>query len=424
MSEKIAIIGGGAAGLMCACIASDGGCDVTLFEKNRSERIIDSERAFDNAYLGKKLLITGKGRCNLTNDCSLDDFLSSVPTNSKFLYAAYNAFPPRKVMEYFESIGVPLKVERGNRVFPVSDKSLDVLRALKKVLAKNGVKVINKKISDISSGDGFILKDEDGAEYRFDKCVVCTGGISYPQTGSDGDGYVFARKFGLSVTDTRPSLVPLVCEGTSFADVAGLTLKNVSLSIVDTEKKKTVFSKQGELLFTHTGISGPLVLAASSHMKDFSCGKYRADIDLKPALDEQTIDARLVSLFSLHSNKKLENVLCEMLPKSMAAPFAKYCGSDPETLTSFVTKQQRRTMCASFKKFSLKVLSLGSFSEAVVTSGGVSVKEIDPSTMQSKKVSGLYFAGEVLDVDAYTGGFNLQIAFSTAYLAAKSLIGR
>lgn len=422
-SIRAAIIGGGAAGLMCSCIAAKNGADVTLFEKNRSEKLLDKEKCYDNAYLGKKLLITGKGRCNVTNACTKEEFFSSVTSNSKFLYAAYNAFTSEDTMEFFENAGVKLKTERGNRVFPVSDKALDILNALKNEMKKSGVSVVNKKVVSVEKTDGGFIITDDGENKRvFDKVVIATGGVSYPQTGSDGDGYEFAEKLGHSVSKIAPSLVPLECENASMcSDMAGLSLKNVTLTVVDKQKGKPIYKELGEMLFTHFGISGPLVLSASAHMKKFEKGKYRADIDLKPALDIQTIDTKLVKLFERNSNKHLSNVLSEMLPKSMIEPFCEYCGISPDEKPNSITKEQRRTLAESFKRYSFEISSFRPVAEAIITSGGVNVKEINPSTMESKLVKGLYFAGEVIDVDAYTGGFNLQIAFSTAHLAGINL---
>lgn len=423
MNNTVAVIGGGAAGLMCAVFAARNGNTVTLFEKNKSEKNIDSEKVFDNAYLGKKLLITGKGRCNVTNACTAEEFMNSVTVNSKFMYAAYNAFPAEKTMEFFENAGVSLKIERGNRVFPVSDKSIDILRALKSEIKNAGVKVVNKKILAVTTLDeGFELTDENGKKHLFDKTVICTGGKSYPQTGSDGDGYEFAKKLGHTVTEITPSLVPLECERAAMCSrMAGLSLKNVKLSMVDKNKNKPVYTELGEMLFTHFGISGPLVLSASAHMKKFSPDKYRADIDLKPALDLQTVEAKLIKLFAEESNKNMANVLRNMLPQSMTEPFCEYCGMSPDEKPNSVTKEKRRVVAEAFKRFSLDITSFRPINEAIITSGGVSVKEINPSTMESKLVRGLFFAGEIIDVDAYTGGFNLQIAFSTAYLAAMGL---
>ena len=422
-NPTIAVIGGGAAGLMCACTAAKNGAKVILFEKNRSEKQLASERFFDNAYLGKKLLITGKGRCNVTNACTREAFLASVTANPKFLYAAFRAFPPEKVMRFFEDAGVPLKTERGNRVFPLSDKSIDILRAFKRVLAETDTAVINRAVTNVEKAeDGdFLVTDETGVSHRVDRVVICTGGVSYPQTGSDGDGYAFAKRFGHTVTPLLPSLVPLECVRADVCRaMSGLSLKNVRLTVVNTAKKKAVYSEMGEMLFTHFGISGPLVLSASAHMRDAAPSVYRADIDLKPALEASRIDEKLVKLFEVESKKNLANVLRNMLPQSMTEPFCAYVGIPADTKTNAVTREKRRALAEAFKCFSFDIAAFRPIAEAIVTAGGVNVKEINPSTMQSKLADGLYFAGEVLDVDAYTGGFNLQIAFSTAYLAGIS----
>ena len=420
---KIAVIGGGAAGLLCSGFAKGENNEVTLFEKNRSERVLEKEKFFDNAYLGKKLLITGKGRCNVTNNCTIEEFMKNLPSNSKFMYAAFDAFSSKDTMDFFAKMGVPLKTERGNRVFPTSDKSVDILNGLKRFIKEKNVKVRNKEVKRIVKEDeSFCLIDEDKNKYAFDKVVICTGGVSYPQTGSTGDGYIFAKDFGHSITEPKASLVPLECKDFEICSrMSGLSLKNVTLSIVDKTRNKVVYSELGEMLFTHFGISGPLVLSASAHMKDFAEDKYCACIDMKPALDLQTVDTKLIRLFEKESNKNLSNVLCEVLPKSMTEPFCDICGISYDTKPNSITKQQRHTMVEKLKKLCFDISGFRPISEAIITSGGVSVKQINPSTMESKLVSGLYFAGEVIDVDAYTGGFNLQIAFSTAYLAAKAL---
>ena len=419
---KIGVIGGGAAGMMAAITAARNGADVTLFEKNKSQKVLDKEVFFDNAYLGKKLLITGKGRCNVTNACTLEDFLANVPVNSKFMYASYNAFPSEKVMDFFEQAGTPLKVERGNRVFPLSDKAVDILRALKSKLREYNVKIVNKKIDGVFAADGSFshVVTQDGKEMSFDRCIICTGGASYPVTGSDGDGYRFAQSMGHSVKEIKPSLVPLVSKDKCCRDMMGLSLKNVVVSVLDSKKKKPIYKEMGEMLFTHFGVSGPLVLSASSHMRDMSEGRYTLCIDLKPSLDESTLDKRLVSDFTKYCNKNMDNAMSDLLPSKMIVPFLIKCGIAKETKTNTLTKEQRRTILENLKCFKIEIDSFRPVEEAIITSGGVNVKEVNPSTMESKLITNLYFAGEILDVDAYTGGFNLQIAFSTGYAAGIS----
>lgn len=419
---KICVVGGGAAGLMAAVTAAENGAQVTLFEKNKSQKVMESEAFFDNAYLGKKLLITGKGRCNVTNDCTLDEFMKNTPVGGKFMYAAFNSFTPQDVMDFFTKGGSPLKVERGNRVFPTSDKSIDILRVLKNKLFENNVKVINKKVSDIVTEDGEFTSVvlEDKTEMYFDRCIVATGGASYPQTGSDGDGYRFAENMGHTIKEIKPSLVPLVSHDKACRDMMGLSLKNVTLSVVDNKKNKVIFKEMGEMLFTHFGMSGPLVLSASSHMRDMSENRYTISIDLKPSLDEKTLDNRLLSDFAKYINKNMDNAMSDLLPSKMIVPFLNKCGIRKEQKPNSLTKEERRTILETLKGFKVDIHSFRPVDEAIITSGGVALKEINPSTMESKLVSGLYFAGEVIDVDAYTGGFNLQVAFSTAHLAGKN----
>ncbi len=417
--KKVIVVGGGPAGMMCAIWAGKNGADVTLYEKNRSERIYSSENYFDNAYLGKKLLITGKGRCNVTNNCSIEEFLSNVPVNPKFLYTAINYLTPQNLMDFFETSGVCLKTERANRVFPTTDKSLDILNALKLQLRENSVKIVNKRIIEINIKDsGFeSVTDEDKNRIYADACVVCTGGISYPITGSDGDGYVFAEKTGHKMVQPKPSLVPLVITEFDCSQMQGLSLKNVTLTVRDNHKKKVVFREFGEMLFTHFGISGPLVLSASSVMRNMEPDKYTVVIDLKPNLDEKTLDNRVLSDFEKHINKNLDNALADLLPSKLIEPFLKMCSLSRFDKPNSLTKQQRRIIVETLKNMKFSVYGFRPVKEAIITSGGVSVKDINSSTMESKKIKGLYFAGEVLDVDAYTGGFNLQIAFSMGALA-------
>ena len=404
MSKRIAVIGGGAAGMMAAGNAVELGADVTLFEKNDK--------------LGKKLAITGKGRCNVTNNCGIDEFLNSVPVNSKFLYTAINNFTPADTIEFFESLGVKLKTERGNRVFPVSDKASDIVNAMRKY---SKCKIINETVKKL------IITDEtvtglvtDGGEYNFDSVIVCTGGKSYPLTGSTGDGYKLAAQAGLTVTPLRASLVPIEIEESWCKDLQGLSLKNISVDIKQGDK--TVFTDFGEMLFTHFGLSGPVILSASSHIRNIESGKYEVVIDLKPALDEKTLDTRLISDFGKYINKNFANALNDLLPQKMIPVIIGLTGIDPYKKVNSVTQEERRTLLNLMKSLTLTVKGFRPIAEAIITSGGIAVKELDPRTMRAKKVKGLYFAGEVIDVDAYTGGFNLQIAFSTAVTASRGAV--
>lgn len=406
-SNKVIVIGGGAAGLFAAISAAESGADVILFEKN--------DRC------GKKLRITGKGRCNVTNDCSTEEFLQNVPSNPRFLYSALNALSTQDVKDFFESEGVPLKTERGKRVFPVSDKAEDIVFALVSACRARGVKIINEKVNSLAISEekinGVIT---DGGEYSADAVIVCTGGRSYTRTGSDGDGYSFARSAGHTVTPLLPSLVPIVCAGKLCPSLQGLSLKNVSLSITDKGTKKEVYSDFGEMMFTHFGITGPMVLSASAHIPDISSGRYEARINLKPALDEKTLDARLLSDFAKYSNKDLINALDDLLPKKLIPVAVSLSGIDPRKKINSITREERQSLISVIRGLKLSLIGFRPLEEAIITKGGVSVKEIDPKTMASKKCAGLYFAGEVIDVDAYTGGFNLQIAFATGKLAGQS----
>ncbi len=406
--KRVAVIGGGAAGLLCAGMTAKSGCHVTLFEKKSA--------------VGRKIAITGKGRCNVTNDCDRNTFIENVPTNPRFLYAAYSSFSSQDTMAFFEENGVKLKVERGNRVFPESDKAFDIVDALRSFCLKNGVNIIYEKVTNLSVEDGRVtgLKTEK-KDYLFDKIVVATGGMSYPLTGSDGDGYRFAKKMGINVIPPKPSLVPLETKEAFVKELMGLSLKNVSVSVFDTKKNKEIFSDFGEMLFTHFGLSGPIILSASCHMKPMEKDRYIISIDLKPALDEKTLDNRLLSEFSKAQNKNFSNVLATLLPQKLIPVFAKMSGIPETKKVNVITKQERQDIIRLLKDLRCTVSSFRPIEEAIVTSGGIDVKEINPKTMESKKVSGLFFAGEVVDVDAYTGGFNLQIAFSTANLAALAL---
>jgi len=405
--KRVAVIGGGAAGMMAAIHAAYMGAEVTLYEKNDR--------------LGKKLRITGKGRCNVTNDSGTEEFLQNVPTNPRFLYAALSRFTTADTMDFFEGCGVPLKVERGKRVFPVSDKASDIVRALADRMKECGVKVVTDKISDIEIADGKVTGVVAGdKKYIFDAAIVCTGGKSYSVTGSDGDGYKFARRAGHTVTQLKPSLVPIVCEGKLCPRMQGLSLKNVALKVVRKDNGKTVYEDFGEMMFTHFGITGPMVLSASAHLPDITDKIYEAHIDLKPALDEAALDARIRSDFAKYNNKDFINSLGDLLPLKAIEPVAELSGIDKRKKVNSITKEERRALLSAIKCIKLSLSGFRPIDEAIITKGGVAVSEISPKTMESKLVSGLYFAGEVLDLDAYTGGYNLQIAFATGVLAGES----
>lgn len=403
MTSDIVIIGGGAAGMFAAAAASDYGAKVILFEKNE--------------HVGRKLGITGKGRCNLTNNCSVNEVISNIPNNGRFLFSALNAFTPDDTMLFFERIGVKLKTERGNRVFPVSDKAAEVVSALRKYIIARGVSIVNEAVTDIDISEGMVMGVFTENTYAGCKnIIIATGGLSYPKTGSTGDGYRFAKKAGHTVTYLKPSLVPLVEKGHICAKMQGLSLKNVKLYVYN-QNDKLIYSDFGEMLFTHFGISGPLVLSASSHMRDFKNNNYYVKIDLKPALDEKKLDLRILRDFEKFSNRDFENSLFELLPKKMIPVAVEMSGVPGNIKVNSITKQQRSDLLSVIKGFRIDISGPRGIEEAIITSGGVCVKEIDPSNMASKLVSGLYFAGEILDVDAYTGGFNLQIAWSTAYVS-------
>lgn len=402
------IVGGGAAGLMAACTASRAGKNVLLIERN--DRV------------GKKLAITGKGRCNVTNQCTDEEFFANIPVGGKFLYSAYSSFNCYDTMEFFEGLGVPLKTERGNRVFPVSDRAGDIVSALERACKKSGVTFLHKRVTEVLAEDNVITGVRCGGDvYNAMSVLIATGGKSYPGTGSDGDGYRFAAALGHTVTPLKPSLVPLVSEEDYCGEMTGLSLKNVEVSVMDTSKNKVVFKEQGEMLFTHFGVSGPLILSASSHIRDMERGRYKILIDMKPALDFQTLDKRLQRDFSENPNRIFANSLSKLLPSKMIPVVVRLSGISPEKQVNSVTKQERTELVTLLKNFPVTVRDFRPLSEAIITSGGVKLSEVNPKTMESKLVSGLFFAGEVLDADAYTGGFNLQIAFSTAVAAGKSI---
>lgn len=404
----MAVIGAGAAGMMAAIHAAAMGASVTVFERN--DRV------------GKKLRITGKGRCNVTNDCTTEEFLSNVPTNPRFLYTALDRFSTEDTKAFFEECGVPLKVERGKRVFPVSDKAADIVNALNAECRNRGVSFVFERVSEVCADNGEItgVKTVSGETAAFDAVIICTGGASYPGTGSDGDGYRFAKRLGHTVTELSPSLVPIVADTPVCARMQGLSLRNVGLKIVRADTGKCVYSDFGEMMFTHFGMTGPMVLSASAHIHDIGKVKYKAQIDLKPALDESELDARIRSDFLKYNNKDFINSLSDLLPLKAIEPIIELSGIDKRKKVNSVTREERRRLLETVKCLEIPLLRFRPIDEAIITKGGVSVKEIEPKTMRSKLVSGLYFAGEVLDLDAYTGGFNLQIAFSTAVLAGES----
>ncbi len=399
---NIIVIGGGAAGLMAAGTAAEQGANVTLFETNEK--------------VGRKLFITGKGRCNV---CDAQEVLRNVPVNPRFLYSALGGFSPADVKAFFEEKGVALKTERGNRVFPVSDKAADIIDALFLWVKRTGVSIVHGTVSDVIIENGRVTGVRVGKKtYPADRVIVATGGASYPQTGSTGDGYRFAREAGHTVVPANPSLVPLVEKGETCRELMGLSLRNVQLTVFENEKK--IYTDFGEMLFTLFGLSGPLVLSASAHMRHIGSKNYRVEIDLKPALDEKTLDKRLLSDFDKHKNSDFVNALGELLPRKIIPAVIEKSGIDPREKVNAITKKQRASLLRVLKAFPVEISGKRPIAEAIITTGGVSVREVSPKTMESKKCSGLYFAGEVLDVDAYTGGFNLQIAWSTGRLAGLS----
>ena len=403
----LAVIGGGAAGLMCALTAAERGLDVLILEPNK--------------LMGRKVRITGKGRCNVTNNCDIREFMANVPSNGKFLYSALNNLTPRDTIDFFQSRGLPLKTERGNRVFPVSDNANDVADFLTYQCEKQNVSFIHTHVRDIRASGGAVCAVEtDRGEICCRAAAVCTGGMSYPLTGSKGDGYGFARKFGHRITEPGPSLVPLESGDDYCAEMQGFSLRNVTLSAY--EDGKLIFRELGEMLFTHFGVSGPLVLSASSHMRSMGKCTYSLKIDLKPALDEKKLDARILRDFGLFANKEFKNALDRLAGRAMIPVLIKLSGIPEDQKVNSITHEQRMGLVKLFKEFPVSVTGTRPIDEAIVTSGGVSTKEVNPRTMESKLVKGLYFAGEVLDVDAYTGGFNLQIAWSTGYTCGKSVL--
>ena len=401
---RVAVIGGGPAGMMAAITAAENGADVTLFDKNEK--------------VGKKLYISGKGRCNLTNDCSVREFFNNVPTNAKFLYGAINKFTPQDTLDFCASRGLQLKTERGNRVFPVSDKSSDVIKLFTNELKHAGVQIrLNSDILSVECQENGFLLTTITDIVSFDRVIIATGGVSYSATGSTGDGYKFAQKLGHSVVELKPALCRILCKGTKHLE--GLSLKNVEVSLVE-RSGKTLASEFGEMLFTDDGVSGPTVLTLSSRINRLPKGSYDISIDLKPALDAEKLDARILRDFSERMNKDFINSLDALLPERLVKVVAEQSGIAFDKKVNQITAAERQALVKAIKALTFPFVSLDDIEYGIVTSGGVDVKEINPSTMESKLRKGLFFAGEVLDVDAYTGGFNIQIALSTGYVAGQN----
>jgi len=405
MSPQVLVIGGGASGCMAALTAARAGASVVLMERNEK--------------IGRKLYITGKGRCNLTNASSVQNCVANIPHNGKFLLGALTRFPPMEVMAFFEDLGVPVKVERGDRAFPVSDRAADVIDALRRALRQAEVEIVHDRAVALELQDGAVTgaKGESGRRYPCKAIILATGGISYPATGSTGDGYALAKQAGHTIVPPVGSLVPLEAEG--CAPMQGLSLRNVALTVTD-GTGKVLYREQGELLFTHFGLSGPLVLSASVHLRGHDHARYTASIDLKPALDRETLDRRLVRELTEGANKDLRHVLETLEPKSLISAVLAQAGLEGEMKANAVTKAQRRSLLETLKALRFPITGPRPAAEAIVTGGGAKVGEISPKTMGSKYVKGLYFAGELLDVDGYTGGFNLQIAWSTGRAAGES----
>ena len=399
----IIIIGGGASGCFAGVHASRFGKSVLLFETNEK--------------LGRKLRITGKGRCNVTNNSDIQEHMKNIPVNQRFMYSAFSAFDAYNTMDFFEEIGVPLKTERGNRVFPVSDNANDIADALVREMKKSGVKIINRRVTELITENNVCKGVKAGGKKYYAKSVlIACGGKSYPNTGSTGDGYSLAESVGHTVTEIKPSLVPLVSPDKYCAEMMGLSLRNVTLNLYDHDK--LLYSELGEMLFTHFGVSGPLVLSASSHIREMSPDRYKILIDLKPALSPEQLDARIQRDFAENLNRDFVNGIRKLLPAKLIPVAVRLSGISPEQKINGITKEQRHKFGGMIKAFPVRISDFRPVDEAIITSGGISVREINPKTMESRIINGLFFAGEVIDVDAYTGGFNLQIAFSTAYSAS------
>ena len=407
--SKVLIVGGGAAGMFASIAAARKGHEVLVFEKNEK--------------LGKKLFITGKGRCNITNACDMDTLFSSIVSNSKFLYSSFYGYSNQDVIDFFEGLGVRTKIERGERVFPASDHSSDVIRAMEKEMRRLGVKAeLHAEVTAVRSGKGRFdhIELSGGRKVTGDACIVATGGLSYQSTGSTGDGYRFAEENGHGITERMPSLVPMEIKEPWVSSLQGLSLRNVTATLY--QGRKEVYREFGEMLFTHYGVSGPIIISASSYVgKKLKEQEMRLEIDLKPALDEEQLDHRLLRDFEANANKQFKNALGRLFPSKLIPVMIQLSGIDPEKKVNVISKEERRAFVHLIKHLPMTVTGLRGYNEAIITKGGIRTREIDPGTMESKQVKGLYFAGEVLDLDALTGGFNLQIAWSTAYLAAQAI---
>ncbi|MCM1132783.1 MAG: NAD(P)/FAD-dependent oxidoreductase [Ruminococcus flavefaciens] len=402
----VIIIGAGASGCMAGIFSARYGRSVTIFEPNEK--------------IGRKLRITGKGRCNVTNNSPVEEHMKNIPVNSRFMYSAFSMFSAEDTMNFFEELGVPLKTERGNRVFPVSDRADDIADALAMELKRLDVRIIHKRVESLIIEDGAVCGViAQGREYRSESVLIACGGKSYPTTGSTGDGYRLAESAGHTVTELKPSLVPIVSEDKFCAELMGLSLRNVTLKLYDREK--VIYSELGEMLFTHFGVSGPLVLSASSHIREMQKNRYKFVIDLKPALSPEQLDSRIQRDFAENLNRDFINGIRNLLPAKLIPVIVRLSGISPERKVNSITREERRKFGELIKAFPVRISKFCPIEQAIITSGGVSVREINPKTMESKLVNGLFFAGEVIDVDAYTGGFNLQIAFSTAYSCAMYL---
>ena len=406
---KVIVVGAGPAGMMAAGKAAENGNEVHIFERN--------------SIVGKKIYITGKGRCNVTNDSDVENFINNIPNNPYFLYSALYGFTSEDTIRFFNSLGVETKVERGNRVFRVSDKAGDIANALEKYLKKNKVNIhLNSRVESliIKENKACGIKLANGKEYFSDCVIVTTGGLSYPGTGSTGDGYKFAKDCGHTVTKLMPSLVPLRAEEKWCADLMGLSLRNVAITVKD-EKGKKIYEDFGEMLFTHFGVSGPVILSASCHLTNLGSQKAKLYIDLKPALDFKALDLRILRDFEKFINKNFINSLDELLPKKLIPVIVNLSGIDQYKKVHDITKEERKRLCSLIKALPVTITGDYGFGQAVITRGGIDVDEINPSTMESKIIKGLYFAGEIIDCDAYTGGYNLQIAFSTGFAAGNNV---